>query len=401
MSTELEGLVTDSMRQYAEEVTIPVGLTGMAARARQRDRRRRAIRGAVTASTAAGAATGIAVAMLVSSAVPSRGAGTALKHSRHGGSSVATAHPHPIAVPASLTAAQFLNSAAAAMAHLTAVSPLSGQYVYSENVTPGSDWSKEWLSANGTEPGLMEDSTSLPPGYAFTEPPCTVAQAEVTGCYVAAGYLPSLPVHADAVLAYLAKLDLAAASPPYPDEPANWMANDLGKAVGQLMSTTYLLPAQQSAIFRLLARTPGFQIVRSADAPGGRPGVGIYWSYQGGGAMIILDPATYAFLGFGTWPAGSQPVLTGQNVTAPDGSALTAMATVNALPPHHSFSQTPTTLIRQVRQWAVRTHLHGTVIQDLTAYLRAVLHLSPAKIHMMLSKLSIAHHSSKAVGAHA
>jgi hypothetical protein len=390
MSTDLEGLVADSMRRYAEEVSIPVGLTGLAARARQRNRRRRrATLSGLTASTAVGAASGIAVALFVSSAVPSRGPSTALNHPRPGRSTAATAHPHRIAVPATLTVAQFLNSAAAAVAHRTAVAPLPGQYVYSENVTPGSGWSKEWLSADGAEPGLMEDSASLPPGYAFTEPPCTAAQAEATGCYIAAGYLPGLPVHANAVLAYLAKLDLAAASPPYPDEPANWMANDLGKAVGQLMSTTYLLPAQQSAIFRLLAQTPGFQIVRSADDPIGRPGVGIYWSYQAGGAMITFDPATYAFLGFGTWPVGSQPVLTGQNVTAPDGSALTAMAIVNALPPHHGFPQTLTTLIRQVKQWAIKTHQHGTEIQVVTAYLREVLHLSPAKVHAMLIKLGI------------
>jgi hypothetical protein len=390
MSTDLEGLVADSMRRYAEEVSIPVGLTGMAARARQRNRRRRRVTlGALTASTAVGAAASIAVSLLVSSAVPSRGPSTALNHPRPGRSTAATAHPHRIAVPATLTAAQFLNSAAAAMAQRAAVVPLPGRYVYSENVTPGSGWSKEWLSANGAKPGLMQDSASLPPGYAFTEPPCTVAQAEATGCYVAAGYLPGLPVQANAVLAYLAKLDLATASPPYPDEPANWMANDLGKAVGQLMSTTYLLPAQQSAIFSLLAQTPGFQIVRSADDPIGRPGVGIYWSYQGGGAMITFDPATYAFLGFGTWPVGRQPVLAGQNVTAPDGSALTAMAIVNALPPHHGFPQTLTTLMRQVKQWAIKTHQQGTKVQVVTAYLREVLHLSPTKVHQMLIKLGI------------
>lgn len=191
------------------------------------------------------------------------------------------------------------------------------------------------------------------------------------------------------VLAYLAKLGLAAASPPHSEEPANWMANDLGKAVGELMSTTYLVPAQQSAIFRLLARTPGFRIVRSADDPAGRPGVGIFWSYQGGGAMITFDPATYAFLGFGTWPAGSHPVLTGQNVTAPDGSALTAMAIVNALPPHHGIPQPLTALIRQVKRWAMRTHQHGTVTQVVTAYLREVSHLSPANVDVMLSRLGL------------
>jgi hypothetical protein len=343
------------------------------------------------------AATGIAVTVLLSSVVPSRVVSSALSHPRDGRSAAAAAHPHRIVMPATLTAAQFLKSAAAATAHQTAVLPVAGQYVYSENSTPGGGWSKEWLSANGAEPGLDEDSAS-PPGYAFTEPACTVAQAEATGCYLSAGYLPGLPAQPNAVLAYLARLGLAAATPPYSDEPANWMANDLGKAVGFLMSYTYLLPAQQSAIFRLLAQTPGFQIVRSATDPVGRPGVGIYWSYQGGGAMIVFDPATYAFLGFGTWPSGDQPVLTGQNVTAPDGSALTAMAIVNALPPHQSFSPS-TGPIQQVRQWAAKTHQRGTLIQIVTAYLREVLHLSPAKVHSMLIKLGIGRPASTALHA--
>jgi hypothetical protein len=378
-------------------------LIGAAVGSRQRrrapaaaQRLRPSSRVALSGATALVAA-GVAVAVVLSGIVPSHGRSTPVSHSGHDGSTAAAAHPRRITVPATLTAAQFLNSAAAASAHRTAVPPDAGQYVYSENVTPASGWSKEWLSANGAEPGLEEDSTA-PPGYAFTEPPCTVAQAEAAACYVSAGYLPGLPVQPSAVLAYLARLALAAASPPYQDEPANWMANDVGKAVGLLMSTTYLLPAQQSAIFRLLAQTPGFQIVRSADDPIGRPGVGIYWSYQGGGAMIVFDPATYAFLGFGTWPAGSQPNLTGRNVTAPDGSALTAMAIVNSLPPHQSFSQL-TGLIRQVKRWAAKTHQRGTLIQVLIAYLREVLHFSPANVRSMLIKLGLNRLGSTALRA--
>jgi hypothetical protein len=348
-------------------------------------RPRRSRRFALAGATAAAAA-GVAVVLLTSNVLPVRGPSTALNRAGSGKSTAATAHPYRVAVPATLTAAQFLNTAAAATAHRTAVPPLPSQFVYSENVTPGSGWSREWLSGNGAEPGLMEDSAA-PPGFATTEPACTTAQAEAIGCYVSAGYLSGLPVQPDAVLAYLARLGLAAATAPFKDEPSNWMANDLGKAAGFLMSTTYLLPAQQSAIFRLLAQTPGFQIVRSADDPTGRPGVGIYWSYQGGGAMIIFDPVTYAFLGYGTWPPGSQPALTGQNVSAPDGSALTAMAIVNALPPHHGVPQTLTALIAQVRQWAAKTHTHGTVIQVVTVYLRDVWHLSPANVRRMLSKL--------------
>jgi hypothetical protein len=356
--------------------------------ARPAGRRMRPSRRFALAGATAAAAAGLAVALLTSSVLPSRGPSTALNHAGPEKPAVAKARPYRVAVPATLTAAQFLTSAAAATAHRTRVPPLPSQYVYSENVTPGSGWSREWLSGNGAEPGLMEDSAT-PPGFATTEPACTAAQAAATGCYVSAGYLPGLPAQPNAVLAYLAKLGLAAATPPYSHEPPDWMANDTGKAVGFLMSTTYLLPAQQSAIFRLLAQTPGFQIVRSADDPTGRPGVGIYWSYQGGGAMIIFDAATYAFLGYGTWPPGSQPVLTGQNVTAPDGSALTAMAIVNALPPHHGVPQTLTALIAQVKRWSAKTHAHGTVIQVVTAYLRDVWHLSPANVHRMLSKLGI------------
>ncbi len=350
---------------------------------RLRPSRRLALTGA-----SAAAAAGIAVALLTSSVLPSRVPSTALSHAGSVRAMKAAQHPYRVAVPATLTAAQFLNSAAAAMSHRIAVRPLPSQYVYSENVTPGSGWSKEWLSGNGAEPGLMEDS-AMPRGVATTEPACTAAQAKATGCYVSAGYLPGLPVRPSAVLAYLAKLGLAAAAPPYPDEPSNWMANDLGKAVGFLMSTTYLMPAQQSAIFRLLAQTPGFRIVRSAEDLAGRPGIGIYWSYQSGGAMIIFDPATYAFLGYGTWPPGSRPVLTGQNVTAPDGSALTAMAIVSVLPPHHSVAQTLAALIARVKRWAAKTHAHGSVIEVVTAYLRDVRHLSPANVDSMLSKLGL------------
>jgi hypothetical protein len=366
---------------------------------RATNRHRLAWRISLAGATAVAAAA-VAVALLLTSAVPSRGPGAASNRARPARSAPGNRHPRRIAVPATLTAAQFLNSAAAATARRTAAPPRPDQYVYTKDVTPGEGWSKEWLSANGARPGLAEVSNS-PAGSGTTEPACTVAQAKRTGCYIAAGYLPGFPVHAKAVLAYLARLDLAVTSPPGPDEPANWLANDTGKAIGALLQTTYLLPAQQSAIFRLLARTPGFRIVRSADDPIGRPGVGIYWAYQGSGAMITFNPATYAFLGFGTWPVGPQPVLTGHNVKAPDGTALTATAIVNALPPHH----TPPTakpplprhgrtralarLLPQVRRWAAATHQRGTVVQVVIAYLRRVLHLSGARLHAALDKLGI------------
>ena len=74
------------------------------------------------------------------------------------------------------------------------------------------------------------------------------------------------------------------------------MANDLGKAVDYLMQTTYLLPAQQAAIYELMAKTPGFTIVRGARDSLGRTGVAVEWTFGGGHTEIILNSRTYALL---------------------------------------------------------------------------------------------------------
>jgi hypothetical protein len=104
------------------------------------------------------------------------------------------------------------------------------------------------------------------------------------------------------------------------------VANDLGKALLVLMGQTYLRPAQQAALYQLMAHTPGFTVVpRMLDATG-RPGVGILWHYQGAKAAIIFDRATYAFLGVRTWPEAGY---TGPGAHQYDGSALIQIAVVS------------------------------------------------------------------------
>lgn len=317
------------------------------------------------------AAAGIAITLAVTSAIS---AGRA---------------PGPVqSGSARLTAAQFLTAAAAAVKTGHGVVPRPDQYVYTENVDVGSTWYKEWLSADGSRPGLVIRS-GQPASAQTVQPACTVAQASSTDCWLAAGYLPGLPVKPDDVLAYLAKLKLAAGRTPAGIDTPNWLANDTGKAVAQLLSSTYLLPGQQSAVFQMLAQTPGFQLVPNAADALGRRGVGIYWPYQGAGAMIVFDPVTYRFLGFGTWPEGQGLATSGRPVVAPDGAALAAMSIVDTEPSPQRPSPALKALARQATAWATRQHPHRpwTLAAALTAYLRQVRHMSPAKITAILAEL--------------
>lgn len=332
----------------------------------------------------AAAAAGVAVACAVTLAVSA------------GSSGKTQAGGHGQSVPATLTAVQFLTAAAAATGHEHAGSPPApDQYVYTETVAPGNGRAREWLSADGSRTGVLD--VLGPQASSSSVPACTAAQAAATGCNPEAGYLSGLPLNASAIPAYLARLQLAAATPPAGQTTPNWLANDTGKAVAGLLQSTYLLPAQQSALFQLLAQTPGFQIVRDAADILGRRGVGIYWPYQGSGAMIIFDPATYHFLGFGTWgqgdvPANGQvPPASGGAVAAPDGTALVAMAIVNSEPAvSPSDRQKLAALIRQARQWAAGQPGHqqatiGTLVAD---YLRAVLHMSPAQVQQHMREFA-------------
>jgi hypothetical protein len=92
------------------------------------------------------------------------------------------------------------------------------------------------------------------------------------------------------------------------------------------MSTTYLLPAQQAALFELMAQFPGFTIVHGARDAIGRVGVGIKWTYEGAPAEIILNPVSYAYMGDRTWPS---PGFHGPGADAYDGAALVKMAFVD------------------------------------------------------------------------
>jgi hypothetical protein len=222
--------------------------------------------------------------------------------------------------PVHLTAVQFLHQAAAAVLQGTTATPQSNQFVYSQTENPDGTLNDTWLSVDGGRPGLTSgDSASA----ANTIPACTVVQAETARCYPEAGYLPDMPIDPNMMLAYLNKVQIVDTVGQADDSLPGWEDNVIGKAVMYLMETTYLLPAQQAALYDLMAQTPGFAIVPALTDAIGRTGVGIEWTFQGDTAAVIFDPVTYAFLGARTWP-GPPDVN-----TAYDGSALVKVAIVD------------------------------------------------------------------------
>lgn len=246
---------------------------------------------------------------------------------------IATSGPssRPSKLAINLTSATFLDRAASAVVNEPPAPPEPGQFVYSETETPDGTVTETWLSADGSSAGLTRWTSGStapgdPQGTDLGSAPCSVAQAETTKCFPTVGYFPDLPTDPNAVLAYLNEVgvvDTAGGSPA--DAPAGWEDNVIGKAVSQLMSSTYLLPAQEAALYKLMAETPGFQMVPSMTDAIGRSGVGIEWTFAGGTGAIIFDPTTFAYLGTRTWPAG-QPA----DLSAPyDGDALVNLAVVS------------------------------------------------------------------------
>jgi hypothetical protein len=256
------------------------------------------------------------------------------------------ASPIPHTTPtasSSASAAPFLRRAAHAV--LTAptfneqsgVIPQANQYVYSETEDPSGTLYQLWLSTNGNLPALHRYVSSsgdvIAPGM-VSNAACTVAPAESgpaqSACIPEAGYLPDLPTDPTTLLAYLNQIG-EVDTEPSPSDPPGQIDNELSSGFTNLMQTCYLLPAQRSALFSLMAQTPGFTIVPNMADAIGRVGVGVEWNFQGDSGALIFNPTTYALLGLRTWPG--PPIL-----SAPyDGDALLGISIVNSVP----STQTP------------------------------------------------------------
>jgi len=251
------------------------------------------------------AAAGVAIALTLSSGLPARPSVTNDSHPSVGRSagrtSAGTTHA---ALPATLTAAEFLRQGAAALRDQVAVLPRPDQYIYAETEgLHGSSKYQIWQSADGSRPGLVKPAGII----AAPLPVCTVAHAESGRCSLAAGYLPQMPTSRIALFTFLVKIGYATPGPS-PKAIPNWATNDLGKDVASLLQDEYLSPAQQASLFELMAHANGIRLFRHAVDALGRSGVGVAWRYEGTTYELVFDARTYAYLGFGTVSHGrSQP----------------------------------------------------------------------------------------------
>jgi len=113
-------------------------------------------------------------------------------------------------------------------------------------------------------------------------------------CTPAPAYFPEMPTTSGAMLTYLERTQ------------GVQHLNDLAKTVSDLLDSDYLLPAQQAALYRFLATTPGITVEQGVADIAGRRGIGVGWSFEGGRSMLIFDSTTFTYLGTTTWGAGGR-----------------------------------------------------------------------------------------------
>jgi hypothetical protein len=231
------------------------------------------------------------------------------------------------------TAAAVLNNAALAALSEPALKPRPDQFVYYKTYTafnwPGiiGSWPlpdintpascgpgpcdrgsevgqtvEQWASVSGTRPGLKL-VTGAPAGQDSSGPASTVRSVvgrcahgyysnpdPWTGmdyCNLRAwhGYLPSLPTTAAGMRAYLHRHRLSPGS-------LLWSS-------AAVWTRYYLAPAQQAAVYRVLATTPGLTVVPEATVITGQVGVGVRYhsAAQHTTWTAIFDPTTFKLLG--------------------------------------------------------------------------------------------------------
>jgi hypothetical protein len=109
-----------------------------------------------------------------------------------------------------------------------------------------------------------------------------------------------MPTRQRALANFLVRVGLATKHPGPPHHSKNWAADVLGGSMIAMFSSMDLSPRQHAALFRLVAQTRGFVLVKRAVDASGRTGTGIAWTYQGGTTKLIFDRHSYAFLGWNT-----------------------------------------------------------------------------------------------------
>jgi len=233
------------------------------------------------------------------------------------------------------TPAGVLRNAALAALQLPADAPRPDQFVYTQLYRyqqvghAGGGVLQTWTSADGTQlgveyagPNLKAATPACRNGVTIGKPVGQpVNQEGPSPCSAGdyAAYQPDLPTNPTALLAYLRhRFGVGPADP-----------GGLLSQTEEMLTTSYLTPAQCAALYRVLAQAPGLTVVPHVTNVRGQTGVGIRASRESKGFIntIIFDRKTYAPLGM-NWKGVEGPVKGTRN-----GEVLLKTAIVDKTPP--------------------------------------------------------------------
>ena len=265
-----------------------------------------------------------------------------------------TTTPAPVALAPIVhpTAGKVLARAAFVALQRSPVTPSPDQFVYTRTEASDGSISQFWYSVDGSRTSLEQLGSSPPitiPGCVNGEmssrsfgedgkpisdflpkrlqggPGIPISDGQIakyfggkipmdgpvvtSHCTAQPAFFPDMPTDAGAMQAYLLKVGATYPSGTYSGNPADVAqdeVNNLAKNVGWMLDTDYLLPAQQAALYRYLATTPGITVRQGVKDVAGRPGIGVGWSFYGSSAMLVFDPTTYQYLGTTTTGTGGQ-----------------------------------------------------------------------------------------------
>jgi hypothetical protein len=254
---------------------------------------------------------------------------------------------------ATAQAATILDRAAAAAARQPALHPRPSQYIFISGLGIGSDFSdtrftgltadlhQAWFSVSGTRNGLVRDQPRSPanlhraigpwqssviPGCRPGRPDSGVSRAPASGQPVSARPQPVAstaspqpapsswqiltPGSKTLAPAHSGPCRPKAADPVLPTSP-DAMLNYLYRTregnnppaveafihAGDLISQSYLRPAELVALFGALKRLPGISVVPHAVSLIGQRGIAVQQVYHGESDQLIFNARSYAFIG--------------------------------------------------------------------------------------------------------
>lgn len=220
---------------------------------------------------------------------------------------VPAARPSLSAGPAT-TVAQVMHNAALAALHMPAGPPRPGQFVYSKVFTTdnGRHAYEEWSSVSGTRYGYVRGGYGIPPGGEQTEscvdgrlkaapPPSPAVEPGPCTQAESAAYRPGMPTDPAALKGYLEKTFPSVFHPLF----AHDETEELLGIAEDMNENDYLTPAQQAALYDLLAQRPDLQLVPSVRDQMGDVGVGVREQFADKGKhyTLVLNARTYALMG--------------------------------------------------------------------------------------------------------